>query len=610
MANYQLLTLPDAVLLHLATSFLLDAEAICYAQSCRIVFHALQSYKFKSLVHVKNALDFANDNNSSSSSMCLFESIGRQRMGMVTRVLLSGHNRGWSQSQQLHKLPKSVTELCVVGQSMYRGTLDSLPSTLCTLTIDDPTGYPFVFQPRQGWQLPASLTHLQAGHYWHRLDNLQLPIGLKTLILSPNRQYRDECVKLPLSLPNALTRLDLGCNWNGTWLPPLPQSLTELNLGCYAGLLSKVQLPESVERLQINSQFDGEPFLFDLRLPTRLRSLRLGVYFNCLPLPGVVLPASLTELYVDPDNKYFNQPLECLHLPEGLLSLHLPHCFNQPLELPTTLTELQFGNSRVHSSAYTHPLCLEHTSLHVLDMSRMERWHLDCERNLRLPSSLHTLILHPLGVLTASINTLFTNSHVTHLDITNVIGHCARHALMEVRWPPHLCKLTFGAAWTTQLTDAHWKPPASLVELHLPRSDTFEQHPVSSLLLPSSLQVLHVHNRRTSLRLLRLPCTLRELHLGSSWNLTTSKLPKLPPNLRVLAFGRGFNQQIRDLALPQSLRVLSLSQHFGLQSPIPWNHPEPCSSMSSVALGKLLPPLPVGLRVLHGGRSFLDTEFT
>lgn len=523
--------------------------------------------------------------------------------------------------------------------------LGALPQSMQTLVIDrarDGVQHNdrFIPQPPPGWSLPPSLTQLTVGFEWDRLTDLQLPDGLLELVLQGD-DYSDDPVSPALPpLPESLTKLDLGNTWKGAALPPQwPRALTELNLSRYAGPLDKLQLPESLQKLTLNMSEDSTQNVSDLRLPLQLPSLCFGSFFNC-SLEGLALPASLTELHFDAGcGATFNLPVEHLRLPEGLRSLRLPISLAHPvaaLSLPASLTQLRL--SRKMTSALPP---LAHTSLQELDMSHVKQPYRHNWAKVRFPPSLHTFTAPRGQRITASMNALFATSHLTHLDFSECESN--KHHLLGVCWPPQLRKLKFDRCQSSALlTAAHWQPPVSLTELHF--SYFLPNKPVSDILLPPALEVLHMGGGKQSLRSLQLPATLRELHL--SWDLpVTELLPQplppglqglhfgsrfnrpvnglqLPPGLQALHFGDSFNQPVAELQLPASLRELSFGTSF-LQPLSQLPLPPGLQKLSlhgtrrrdslrwwlrhSMDKAQTLPPLlPASLRVLAASRQFID----
>ncbi len=182
------------------------------------------------------------------------------------------------------------------------------------------------------------------------------------------------------------------------------------------------------------------------------------------------------------------------------------------------------------------------------------------------PPSLCTLVTPPrlLIVQSSSLNDYFSSNNccLTELDLRECRSDSAyRTDLRFIRWPCTLRKLVFGQHWRSHLSTKEWAPPARIVELHLPARDKCARNPIGKLLLPPALEVLHAGYGDLPLHSLRLPSTLRELHLALKWNLPISEMPPLPAHLDLLPFGDELNQPVALLQLPPSLRIL----HFGLQ---------------------------------------------
>jgi hypothetical protein len=121
----------------------------------------------------------------------------------------------------------------------------------------------------------------------------------------------------------------------------LPNTLTTLNLGENFDDNVDYWLPISLLHLKFGNYFDQKVD----HLPENLLTLYLGDEFN---QSIDKLPSKLTKLVFQSKNyrctSIFNQSINLL--PENLLTLHLSDAFNQSVDrLPSNLTELVFGSS-------------------------------------------------------------------------------------------------------------------------------------------------------------------------------------------------------------------------------------------------------------------------
>jgi len=137
-------SLPDAVLLYLADSFMQDREAARCARACHITLRALHAYKFKYMVSLATALRFADGSSSAdaaanSASAAVTDVTtppprrSPLRIGLVQSVTSESTIVGVA---QLGWLPRSVTVLLVNaprGLQAQQAPLQLLPPQLSLL---------------------------------------------------------------------------------------------------------------------------------------------------------------------------------------------------------------------------------------------------------------------------------------------------------------------------------------------------------------------------------------------------------------------------------------------------------------------------------------------
>ncbi len=155
-----LLSVADAVLLHIADAFLLDHEAVNCARASRILMHALRKYKIKCAVPLKHAEALIVRSSASVGASA------RDRafcIGVLQRVEVWAGN---DSINFLAHLPRSVVDVHVshFSRRMALMSWEGLPSALRSLTVTAN-----VPQPLAGWQPPSTLTHLTVGKQWTRL---------------------------------------------------------------------------------------------------------------------------------------------------------------------------------------------------------------------------------------------------------------------------------------------------------------------------------------------------------------------------------------------------------------------------------------------------------
>jgi len=604
---------PSAIILQLANDFLHDRDVARWAATERrmlsilqtysirraVSFHEAWTWRWDSLKALMEAVKNPNpnsdseslsstsstntDSNTAAAAACTSSRspfrIGRLRATIVdddqtiqeiisSGEMSDGDGEGESESAFMQRLMSAylpTTVECIIFQlplnkRFLSCTLPHHITQLCIERFDPILPHSELSALLAGWILPSSLHSLRLCGV-AAIDAYTFPLN-------------------QLTLPHALTKLHLGF-WDGDsdQLPMLPPNLQSLHMGYYFNApIDSIAWPPTLTSLTLGDEFKRS--LGCVRLPDSLTSLNLGRAYNH-PIERMHIPASLTHLQF---GYGFRQPLRDWTPPASLSHLILPGLWNHgpsQLRLPANLLTLalpcEFNSRR-------EPLS-----------------------QLHLPPGLHTLRLG--GRMRGNDLTALTLPHaLTSLNL----GNGCHASLDDVRWPPHLTRLVIGKGFNQPLV--HWSPPSSLRELTLHGGEEFDDgwnQPVTKLRLPANLVKLsfgHAFDRSLtglqfppSLRVLEFgfsfdqslardawtpPRNLEELHLtGHCWDRPCAEL-YLPPRLRKLTLsfpfnqpvenergecilhlpdtlvelrlGRRFNQSLRSLHLPASLRLLSI----------------------------------------------------
>lgn len=244
-------------------------------------------------------------------------------------------------------------------------------------------------------------------------------------------------------------------------------------------------------------------------LPTLPPSLRLLHFTSdyCLFNHPIQLPSSLTSLHF---GEYFNQKID--PLPPSLISLSFGKYFNQQLHLPPSLTELAFPEA----SSFNQPLSLP-PSLSTLIIENNSNFN---QPLLSLPSSLTSLIIlgnfnHPLPYLPLSLQELCLGrayNQIWYNSPLKVDLSTFNHPLPSL--PSTLSSLCLLGQFNHPLPPL----PSSLKELHLGRSFN---HPLRNL--PNSLEVLIIENDYYDQRIRQLPVSLLKSHIHRQLNIPPTK---------------------------------------------------------------------------------------
>ncbi|KAF2073110.1 hypothetical protein CYY_005579 [Polysphondylium violaceum] len=196
--------------------------------------------------------------------------------------------------------------------------------------------------------LPAGLLEVRFGDSYNSSLNGILPSKLETLILG---QY----YRLPLTMPQSLTHLEIGLRFGGR-IEPMPPKLRVLKSRSMDGeCLSMLGKSTNIHagnvgfNLQVLDLESARVLCDDYRwLPRGLVKLKLPKGFNSVIHPDE-FPDSLVSLSL---GQVFNTRIEPGCLPNALQTLKLGHYYGHSLKgvLPMTLTKLHLSLSFDHGN--------------------------------------------------------------------------------------------------------------------------------------------------------------------------------------------------------------------------------------------------------------------
>ena len=289
-------------------------------------------------------------------------------------------------------------------------------------------------------------------------------------------------------------------------------------------------------------------------LPESLHTLRLGGFALKRSLKEFIFPPNLTELNM---GKWIGPVAELPPLPTGLCTLALPllskGVCDLPKRLPSSVTELFFDKSVVESlDDVEWP-----PSIRMMRFSYQKRLH-----NWRPPPALETL--HLFWDVPCSLHLSLSNLCLpATLQRLNLWGGGSIDA--SYCWPPTLRALHLQFI-ELSLPDVQW--PATLEELEF--SIMVWDLPCHQLRLPPRLRKLRLGNGfNRSVEGLELPSTLEWLGFGDSFDQPVEGVLRLPMQLQQLHFGSGttrdeFNQPLMNMQWPSSLQSLFLPSSLEL----------------------------------------------
>ena len=309
-----------------------------------------------------------------------------------------------------------------------------------------------------------------------------------------------------------------------------------------------IKWPVTMTELNCHAFFpNSEP---TLSLPLTLQKLNLLIQENSPqgPVNNLQLPPLLTELVLsvcEPEISKFPQHL--LHLTLGIRECDWSGWASPP--------QLQsFKLIRFSPCPWHQERCLYHSSIAELIFP---------PTTTQVELELMVTTLHPAPLrfpaattkLTISVNGSKREHCTSGPDFSNL--HVVRYLeIKTVRWrhfSVEPCPIDT------------YRPPPNLTEL---RGFFCTPHTLTSVQLPSTLKVLHLHDQfDLSIDDIKMPDTLEELAFGNSFQYPLHRV-SFPSHLKHIHFGLRFNQPLADVVFPPHLRKLTFHPEAEFQQPL------------------------------------------
>jgi hypothetical protein len=460
-------------------------------------------------------------------------------------------------------LPPAVTELCLATPTsqflryaccVQEDTLAQLsfPDSITNLELPTVTLYGPKYPYRGGFARPppAAFKSLQLPSTLRRLE-LHLVEGLTVQL---------EGLVLPPSL-RTLCMDATGHEFNPPRKPlggiVLPAALEELDLSrvpdYYVTPIGDLALPDALLVLKLPFEFRQVEHIAHLRLPPRLRTLRIHVGEECLAALRLVdlqpLPATLTELSAD---VHYNSTAKVDT--SGLL-------------LPPNLRTLSLGGAHPDLTPVGHSLTELNCSSPMGDLSvlqAMKSLKIGWEGAQSFPPNLTHLVLSSiLGLDKLSLHAL---ANLRSLHLREMGAGCRDLPRLPLRWPPNLEELVLEAR-TTQwqmLPLRSWTPPDTLTSLII--GSWPEDLPLHRVRWPARLQRLsisHVHpdpndHKQGFASSLSMPHVQQRPFLAAPATQPTN----WPATLTSLCLTQGYSESIARGYLPEGLKELHLADDW------------------------------------------------
>jgi hypothetical protein len=530
-------SLPADVLVHIAASFLTDAEACRFSQSDLQLQSALRTrYVLKEPIPAAKWKEIVLPVSASSSAASAAASSAFSSSASSTALSAVGVTAPWQRAFGRPRLLSVTTD-----EDFALTQLDVVAPSATEMHMYTPDEY-----------TPTVLIH-----EW------RLPARLRSLTCSSSDIYNVEPkpVLSTFHLPDMLERLDLD-EMVGRYLIN-EQLHSEGKLTKFPATLTYLRLPPWSQQEIDGRFFTLPPNLLELHnyrwaashppLPSSLRTLFALSWDASLDGCAIEFPASLTSLTYD----QVDGP-KCASAPSLagcplLTELDLDGCFEAPLssfDLPPSLTRLSGILASQLDGDWMPPdgLLVLHT---WRDLSRASSVPPSV---MRWPPQLRELEL-PIFSDGADFSTMKLPETLRVIKLRDGPGlesaqwpsslremTCAIHPFVPLQWNGGLAVLRLRLSRFDRAV-VDWHPPSSLTELEMP--DTWNQ-PVAQL---------------------HLPPRLRKLTFGSAFDQPIQADMKWPDTLETLTFGRGFNRSLAQWTPPPNLTLLRLiCPHYRLVS--------------------------------------------
>jgi hypothetical protein len=355
-----------------------------------------------------------------------------------------------------------------------------------------------------------------------------------------------------------IEKLTLGNLYNS--LIELPNKLKILKVG---NLFNKpLNLPDSIQVLDLGSSFNQD---LDLRNLKQLKILRLGYSFN---RDIVITSESLIELELGKNFRkkiYFNSNSGFsseFYIPSSLKKLsilcklpfriikfssleHLElHDYKYPIpEFPSTLRSLKLCNIDINIDSL--PDSIEDLSITNFTFSYRNRAYTISQRSLSGMQQISSYLILPKKLMRLYIH----DYDAILIDIPDTLISLTVQGSIELRFNEFPKKL--------RIIDLSGNTHPFLPKLHdeiigLRLSKTFKD----SLELPREVRILSF-GREFNQNIAQFPKNLEYLEFGDKFNMP---IPELPSSLKGLSFGQCFNFDLPPL--PPNLQYLKLGKSF------------------------------------------------
>ncbi len=376
-------------------------------------------------------------------------------------------------------LPKKLTHL-VLGSFFNKPVEDTFPESLLCLKFG------CYFNHSLKGCLPKNLLHLKLGSRFDQEIRDCLP---KTLLrLTMGREFNQDVDLLP-ELQTLVVE-------NGSFSKKisLPRSMDSLKLLSFNP--EKIEMPESVNRLEIDSFASGLQFI---RLPSRITHLHIAEFPREYPMKTWTgrcpvknfFPKTLKSLRIE---CHFNQPIEG-EIPDSITHLDLGHDFCQSIKgcIPGSVIYLKLGYSFDMEIKDCIPSSVRHLVLAGY-LSKIQKGD--------IPNTVTKLEF--LGEFNRPLKGLIPNS-VTHLTLG-----CSIDQPLRGRIPKSVTHLTLGTASSRTIKG---QLPNSVTHIRL---TSFFCKPFDCI--PSSVKYLFVEGGLDQEDLKSLPETISHFYFYENYD--------------------------------------------------------------------------------------------
>lgn len=286
------------------------------------------------------------------------------------------------------------------------------------------------------------------------------------------------------------------------------------------------------------------------RVP-KLRVTRMTWERSSQDLSATCFPPHLRQLVF---HWGFDQPIDGALLPEGLQELEFRGIFDKPVpaKLPQTIKKISFGlkfNQPVHGLQWP-------SSLQQLTFGHCFNQKID-----------------DIGALPAGLRSI-------------CFGQNFQKSLSHVQWPDNLEGISLSSSFSEPLRKVNL--PQGLRRLTLAGNHVGQ---LDAVTWPPKITTIHLNGEfNQPIDTVAWPTSLRQLSFGFHFNQAVNDEVVWPPNLKELSFGGSFAQPVENVVLPDRLESLAFLHNSS-------------QDLQGLALPTSLKTLTVGRRSLEGAQS-------